>query len=49
MRRVIILLTTFLASRAIAESGYSLVEARITSLDLGEDAIPVALGADGHR
>ena len=33
----------------IAESGYSLVAATITSLDLGEDAIPVAPGADGDR
>jgi hypothetical protein len=33
----------------IAESGYNLVEATVTSLDLGEDAIPVAPGADGHR
>ena len=33
----------------IAESGYSLVAASVKSLDLGEDAIPVAPGADGHR
>ena len=33
----------------IADSGYSLVAASVTSLDLGEDAIPVAPGADGHR
>jgi len=49
MRRVIILLATFLASQATAESGYSLLEATVNSVDLGEDKIPVAPGADGHR
>lgn len=49
MRREIILLTTFLASQAIAESGYSLSEATINSVDLGEGKIPVAPGANGHR
>ena len=49
MRRVIILLTTFLASHAIAESGYSLSEASVDSVDLGEYNIPVAPGADSHR
>ena len=33
----------------IADSGYSLVASEITTLDLGEDMIPVVPGADGDR
>jgi hypothetical protein len=33
----------------IADSGYSLVDVTVTTLDLGEDAIPIAPGADGDR
>ena len=33
----------------IADSGYSLVAAEITTLNLGEDMIPVVPGADGDR
>ena len=33
----------------IADSGYSLVDVTVTTLNLGEDAIPIAPGADGDR
>ena len=33
----------------IAESGYTLVDVTVTTLDLGEEMIPIAPGADGDR
>lgn len=33
----------------IAESGYTLVDVTVTTLDLGEELIPIAPGADGDR
>ena len=33
----------------IADSGYSLVDVTVTTLDLGEDMIPIVPGADGDR
>jgi hypothetical protein len=33
----------------IAESGYTLVGVTVTTLDLGEEMIPIAPGADGDR
>ena len=33
----------------IAESGYTVVDVTVTTLDLGEEMIPIAPGADGDR
>ena len=33
----------------IAESGYTLIDVTVTTLDLGEELIPIAPGADGDR
>ena len=33
----------------IAASGYTLIDVTVTTLDLGEEMIPIAPGADGDR
>ena len=42
-------LSVITQSFEIADSGYSLVDVTVTTLDLGEDMIPVVPGADGDR
>jgi uncharacterized protein len=42
-------LSVFTQSFEIAESGYTLVDVTVTSLNLGEEMIPIAPGADGDR
>ncbi|MEL0069076.1 MAG: DUF3299 domain-containing protein [Gammaproteobacteria bacterium] len=42
-------LSVVMQSFEIADSGYSLVDVTVKTLDLGEDAIPIAQGADGDR
>jgi len=42
-------LSVITQSFEIADSGYSLVDVTVTTLDLGEDMIPIVPGADGDR
>ena len=42
-------LSVITQSFEITDSGYSLVDVTVTTLDLGEDMIPIVPGADGDR